>query len=656
MENRWREADAAAFGSDPVELRAYSSRLLGADPDLVLHGGGNTSVKVEAPDLHGEPQRLLYVKGSGWDLASIQPAGFAPLRLEPVRRLTELATLPDSQMMRALRSASSDPDAPAPSVETITHAIIPHTFVDHTHADAVVTLSNTPDGERRLSALYGDSVLIVPYAMPGFVLAKLIDRLTRGVNWDKLRALVLMNHGLFTFADDAQASYELMIDLVAAAEDQLPARRESSAFVAEPWSDDLAALARLRKAVSETAGVPMLAVADPSPEAQAFAARPDAADLARRGCLTPDHVIHTKPSPAVVTGEPEAAVAAFAAEYDAYFQKHASGGLERLDAAPRWAVWPGRGTVAFGPSAGRAGVVGDIVRHSTRAAQLAEDLGGWRPLGGKDLFDVEYWDLEQAKLRRGARPAPLQGKVALVTGGASGIGHACPEKLLAQGAAVAALDVNPEVAELSDDPGYLAVVCDVTDSSSVDEAVAGTVRRFGGLDILIANAGTFPAGQRIEALDDDTWEASLDVNLSGHLRVLRAAAPFLKLGIDPAVVVVASKNVPAPGPGAAAYSVAKAGLTQLARVAALEMGRDGIRVNVLHPNAVFDTGIWSDEVLKARAAEYGLSVEEYRRNNVLGVEVRAADVAALACALVSPLFAKTTGAQIPIDGGNERVI
>ncbi len=656
MENRWREADAAAFSSDPVELRAYSSRLLGADPDLVLHGGGNTSVKVEALDLHGETQRLLYVKGSGWDLASIQPAGFAPLRLEPVRRLTELPTLADEQMMRALRSASSDPDAPAPSVETITHAIIPHRFVDHTHADAVVTISNTPDGERRLRKIYDDSVLIVPYAMPGFILAKLIDRLTDGVNWDKLRALVLMNHGLFTFADDAKSSYKLMIDLVAAAEEQLAARPGPSAFVAEPWSDDLAALARLRRAVSETAGVPMLAVADASSEAQAFASRADAADLARRGCLTPDHVIHTKPSPVIVTDEPEAAIAGFAAEYNTYFQKNASADLKRLDAAPRWAVWPGRGTVAFGVSAGRAGVVGDIVRHSTRAAQLAEDLGGWQPLGGNDLFEVEYWDLEQAKLRRGARPAPLQGKVALVTGGASGIGRACTEKLLEQGAAVAALDINPDVAKLSDDPGYLAVVCDVTDSIAVDEAVSDAVRSFGGLDILIANAGTFPAGQRIEALDDETWDASLNVNLSGHLRVLRAAVPFLKLGIDPAVVVVASKNVPAPGPGAAAYSVAKAGLTQLARVAALELGRYGIRCNVLHPNAVFDTGIWSEDLLRARAGEYGLSVEEYRRNNVLGVEVRAEDVATLACALASPLFAKTTGAQIPIDGGNERVI
>ena len=656
MDNRWGESDAAAFSGDPVQLRAYTSRLLGSDPDLVLHGGGNTSVKVESPDLHGDLQNLLYVKGSGWDLASMQPAGFAPLRLEPVRRLTELAELSDEAMMRALRAASVNPDAPAPSVETITHAIIPHRFVDHTHADAVVTISNTVDGERRLREVYDSSVLIVPYIMPGFVLAKLIDELTRGVEWDKLRGLVLMGHGVFTFAEDARTSYDEMIELVAAAEQRLPAAPPPKPHPVEPWGDDLASLARLRKAVSEAAGRPMIALADASAEMAAFAGRADAAELASRGCLTPDHVIHTKPSPAVVTSEPEAAVAAFVASYDAYFQANATGEFTRLDPAPRWAVWPGRGTVSFGVSASRAHVVEDIVRHSTRASQLAEAMGGWRPVSGKDLFDVEYWDLEQAKLRRSAAPGPLQGKVAVVTGAASGIGRACAVRLLAQGVAVAALDMNPDVAELSADAGYWGTSCDVTDTAAVDAAVAGAVSRFGGIDILITNAGTFPASQRVEEMGDAAWEASLAVNLSGHLRVLRAAVPFLKVGIEPAVVVVGSKNVPAPGPGAAAYSAAKAGLTQLARVAALEHGGDGIRVNVLHPNAVFDTGVWTDEVLVSRAAAYGMSVEDYRRNNVLGVEVRADDVAALACALASPLFAKTTGAQIPIDGGNDRVI
>ena len=656
MENRWGEQDAEAFAADAVALRAYTSRLLGADPDLVLHGGGNTSVKVQSADLHGEPQELLYVKGSGWDLAGMQPAGFAPLRLDSVRRLTELATLSDEQMMRALRSASVDPDAPAPSVETITHAIIPHRFVDHTHADAIVTISNTVEGERLLREVFDDSVLIVPYAMPGFVLAKLIAGLTRDADWGALKGLVLMNHGVFTFAEDARASYDLMIELVAAAEERLPEVPTPKPHAVELWGDDLATLARLRKAASDVAGRPLVARFDGSPSMAAFAELPHAAGLARRGCLTPDHVIHTKPFPTILDGEPGDTVTRFTADYDAYFSANSSPDLTELDAAPRWALWPGRGAVSFGISAAWAQVVEDIVEHSVRAAQIAEALGGWKPISGSDLFEVEYWDLEQAKLRRAAAPGPLQGKVAVVTGAASGIGKACASRLLAQGVAVAALDLNPDVAELFANPGFFGCVCDVTDTSAVDGAVATAVGRFGGIDLLISNAGTFPASQRIEELDDAAWEASLAVNLSSHLRVLRAAVPYLKLGIDPAVVVVASKNVPAPGPGAAAYSAAKAGLTQLARVAALEHGGDGIRVNVLHPNAVFDTGVWTDEVLASRAAAYGLSVESYKRNNVLGVEVNADDVAALAVAMASPLFAKTTGAQVPIDGGNERVI
>ena len=643
MNNRWTDDDAAAYQNDPVGLRAYSSRLLGSDPDLVLHGGGNTSVKVDTSDIFGDTPRLLYVKGSGWDLASIEPAGFTPLRLNPVRRLAQLGELSDVQMMRALRSFSVDPDAPSPSVETITHAIIPHRFVDHTHADAIVTISSTPEGEDRLRRLYDESVLILPYAMPGFVLAKLIDEATKGFDWDKLRALVLMNYGVFTFDDDAHKSYDIMIKLVSMAEAYLETRTRRTPAVPRPASEDMESLAALRKAVADTTGKPVVARLDSSPEARTFVARPDASELASRGCLTPDHVIHVKSWPATVSASVQQDVTRFAADYEAYFSRHAEVGLTQLDPGPRWALWPDHGTVAFGVSAQRTRVVQDIARHTIAAAQQADELASWKPIGGKDLFDVEYWDLEQAKLRRRGTFPPLEGRIAVVTGAASGIGRACVDALLAQGAAVAGLDVNSAVVEQWDNEAFLGVRCDVTDTDAVDASIRAVAREYGGIDIVIANAGTFPAGQRIDAMDDSVWNASLDINLSGHLRVIRATVPYLRLGIDPA-------------PGAAAYSAAKAGLTQLARVAALELGSDGIRVNVLHPNAVFDTGIWTDEILAERARQYGLTVYDYRRNNVLGVEVSSADVAALACAMASPLFAKTTGAQVPVDGGNERVI
>ena len=337
-----------------------------------------------------------------------------------------------------------------------------------------------------------------------------------------------------------------------------------------------------------------------------------------------------------------------------------------LDAAPRWAVWPGRGTVAFGVSVKDAGIVSDIVSHTTRAIQWSQALGGWQTLGEKDLFEMEYWELEQAKLLKAGGnnvPAP-QGKVALVTGAASGIGRACAELLRNQGAAVVAVDINPEITNTFNKPNAVGVVCDVTDKQAVKATVETAVRRFGGLDILISNAGTFPPSETIADMTPETpapgtpgiWERSLEINLTSHRTLLGACIPYLELGIDPAVVIIGSKNVPAPGPGASAYSVAKAGLTQLARIAALELGSAGVRVNVIHPNAVFDTAIWTPEVINSRAKNYGLSVEDYKTQNVLKTEVTSADVAQMMLAMTGPAFAKTTGSQVPVDGGNDRVI
>jgi len=310
----------------------------------------------------------------------------------------------------------------------------------------------------------------------------------------------------------------------------------------------------------------------------------------------------------------------------------------------------------LGRTVGEASIISDINYHTIHAIEQAEALGGWQVLSEPEIFEVEYWELEQAKGRAGAPGPVLQGKIALVTGAASGIGRACVEALHAQGATVAALDINPAITTAFTQKGILGQTCDVTSAEQLKAAIEATVRQFGGLDILVCNAGMFPSSQTIETMDAKAWSRSLELNLTSHQQLLQLAIPYLKLGVDPAVVIIASKNVPAPGPGAGAYSVAKAGLTQLARVAALELGQFGIRVNVMHPNAVFDTGIWTPEVLEKRAASYGISVDAYKKNNVLQVEITSKDVAALACAMVGPLFAKTTGAQVPIDGGNDRVI
>lgn len=657
MKSKWKEQEATRFQQDALEMRAYTSRLIGNDEDLVLHGGGNTSLKASATNLFGEQEEILYVKGSGWDLATIEVAGFAPVKLNVLRRMAELEHLSDKDMVKHQCAAMIDPGAPKPSVEAILHAIIPFQYVDHTHADAVVTLTNTANGEQRIRDLYGDRVLFVPYVMPGFVLAKKVAQLTSGIDWTKLEGMVLMNHGVFSFADDAKQSYERMIKLVDAAERYLSQHgawdtaQTSKGLDADPYI-----LCTLRKAVSVASGKPMLSLLHNDASATGFSSLDHVEDFATRGPLTPDHVIRTKRIPLVVNDEVDQTLQSYVDNYQSYFDRNAVDGLTCLDPAPRWAVWRRRGVLAFGTSVKEAGIVADIVRHTIRCIQRAEALGGWTTPPANDIFDVEYWELEQAKLKKSGKTQALHGRVALVTGAASGIGKACVESLLRRGAAVIAIDINPDLAALFKHCEVHTLICDVRDGKALCHSVRSGVLAFGGLDIVISNAGVFPASQKIADMDESAWSASLELNLSSHQRLLKACIPFLQMGIEPAVVIIGSKNVPAPGPGASAYSVAKAGLNQLARVAALELSEQGIRVNTVHPNAVFDTGIWSDGVLRSRAEHYGLSIEEYKRNNLLRTEVTSHHVAELACEMAGPLFAKTTGAQVPIDGGNDRVI
>ena len=655
MQNLWNDHEASTCGGEPLALRVYASRLLGREPSLVLHGGGNTSVKATGTNLFGDKEPLLYVKGSGWDLATIAPAGFAPVRLSVLRRLAELEAVSDATLVREQRAAMTDPGAPDPSVEAVLHAIIPATYVDHTHADAVVALTNTADGGRIASELFGPRMLVVPYVMPGFALARAIRQLTQGIDWSVHDGMILLSHGVFTWGESARASYELMIRTVSEAERHLERRGAFSAVVRrDAGPEDLQRLAILRRAVSDAAGRPVIARLDRDAGSGGFASLPNLSDVALRGPLTPDHVIRTKAVPVIVGGDPAASVAAFTDAYRAYYARCARPGLTMLDPAPRWGVWPGQGVVSFGSSAGEAAIVADIAAHTIAAIQWAEALGGWRALPERDLFDVEYWDLEQAKLRKRGAGRPLDGKVALVTGGSSGIGRAIVTELAAQGAAVVSVDLVD--AGTASSPSLAFVQADLTDPAAVTRGVEEAVRRYGGLDLLVSNAGLFPGTARIEEMDSGAWDRTLAVNLTSHQRVLQACIPYLRHGIDPAVVVIGSKNAPAPGPGQAAYSVSKAGVTQLARVAALELAKDGIRVNVVHPNAVFDTGIWTPEVLANRAAAYGVSVADYKRNNLLGVEVTSRDVAATVAALAGPAFRCTTGAQVPVDGGNDRVV
>jgi rhamnose utilization protein RhaD (predicted bifunctional aldolase and dehydrogenase)/NAD(P)-dependent dehydrogenase (short-subunit alcohol dehydrogenase family) len=659
MKSRWDQSYADSLKGDLLLERVYTSRLLGQETDLVLHGGGNTSVKANIKNFFGDLEEVLYIKGSGWDLSTIESAGFAPVRLSVLQRLAELTSLSDSEMVREQRAAMLDPYAPNPSVEAILHAIIPYRFVDHTHADAVVTLTNNPTGLARVKEVYGEQVLIIPYVMPGFILAREIRNLTKDVDWHKYQGMILMNHGIFSFADDAKTAYERMIHLVTLAEEYL-VKQNAVQFAEATGQTDLLTLSKIRKAVSQVKGTAMITQLDQRTESVGFANLPNIREIATRGPVTPDHVIRTKPIPVILPsdqqGDVTQAVNQYAENYHQYFLRNNAGDLKELDLAPRWGVWPGYGTLSFDQTLSSAQIITDIIEHTRRAIQMGEKLGGWQPISEKDLFEMEYWELEQAKLGKGGNTPELRGKIAVVTGAASGIGKACVEVLAKQGAVVVGLDMNPAIREIFNKPGLVGIEANILDEKAVQEAIALTVQKFGGLDILVSNAGIFPASETIENLSQDTWEKSLNVNLSSQRSLLQAAIPFLKQGIDPTIIFIGSRNVLAPGPGAAAYSVAKAGLTQLARVAALELAADGIRVNTIHPDCVYDTGIWTADILASRAERYGLTVDEYKSRNLLKQPVTSQEVAQMVAAMAGKLFGKTTGCQLPIDGGNERVI
>ena len=648
MQSLWQEPVNA---KDDLDVRVHSSRIIGMDSDLVLHGGGNTSVKSTVKNLFGEVEEILYVKGSGWDLATIERAGFAPVRMDTLIKLSNLEHLSDTDMVNSQKSAMINPNAPTPSIEAILHAIIPFKFVDHTHADAVVAVTNNPNGEANIKEIYGDSVIIIPYVMPGFILAKEIQKQIEGKDLSRIEALILMNHGIFTFDDDAKKSYEKMITAVDKAE-KFIAKASKQRQAPSVQTPSPLEISKLRKKASEIYGSAMIAKFDGSDMSAVFASQNDAKKLCAIGPLTPDHVIRTKQKGVYIENVED--IQKYSDDYTAYFGRNNDGTLTMLDTAPRWGVYGG-GTITFGQNVSDANIISDIKEHTLKSILNAEDMGGYVALSETEIFKMEYWELEQAKLKKSGQKPEFQGKVVVVTGGASGIGKACVESFAKAGAAVAALDISPSVESMYKNPSILGIACDLTKKEQIEAALSKIVLTFGGIDVLVNNAGIFPASQTIENIDDETWGKSIEINLTAQQMITTMTVPYLKNGIDPAIVFVVSKNALAPGKGAACYSVAKAGANQLARIAALELAPD-IRVNMLHPDAVFDTGIWNDEVIAKRAANYGMSVDDYKTRNLLKTEISSFDVANLAMAMAGKLFSKVTGSQIAIDGGSDRII
>jgi rhamnose utilization protein RhaD (predicted bifunctional aldolase and dehydrogenase)/NAD(P)-dependent dehydrogenase (short-subunit alcohol dehydrogenase family) len=663
MESRWSHEDAAAFDG-PIGGCVYCSRLIGSDPSLVLHGGGNSSVKASYVDITGRSLDSIYVKGSGWDMGSIDAAGFAALRLDRLRELLDLDVLSDADMARELNAARLDPAAPSPSVESLLHAFLPYAAVQHSHADAIINLTNVNHADRYVRTVYGDDVVVIPYVKPGFDLARLVRTAWTDQLHDGVTGMVLMNHGLFTFGDDDRTAYERHIDLIDRAERWLDENAPRFVVVgdrATPETEPLdppnpVTLADLRRAISVAAGRPMIVHRDADDAIRRFVARPDLESIASSGPLTPDHVIRTKRIPMIGTN-----VDGYVEQYRSYVDANrdrADAELELVDPAPRIVLDPDLGLLSAGATWKDAAIGADIYLRTMPVIERSTDhLGGYKALPPGDVFDVEYWDLEQAKLRNRQASAEFAGQVAVVTGSNSGIGRACAVELARLGAVVIGIDISPDIASFDVGPGSLGIEADLTDGGAPAEIVRRIADHAGGVDIAVLSAGIFGPTQAIADFDAVTWKSVHDVNLVSAVALMAALHPLLaRSPVGGRVVAIASKNVPAPGVGAAAYSTSKAALTQLVRVAALEWASDAIRVNGVHPDAVFDTGLWDGGLLEARAARHGLSVEEYRRRNLLGLEIRSSDVAAAVAALCSDRFRATTGALIPIDGGNERVI
>src|SRR5213592_1632739 len=679
MNSRWDAA--AAKKLDGLDLLVYASRLIGAETSLVVWGGGNTSIKQVERDHRGREVRVLRVKGSGSDLKSIERKHFPGVRMDDVLALLERKDMGDQEMVDYLAHTLQEPSSPRPSIETLLHGFLPAAAVIHTHADAIVSLTNNDHHRDVFDQVYGKDVITLPYRRPGF-------RISRDVA-DALRlhpdatALVLERHGTITWGATVLDAYDATIELITRAEEAIAERKRGRRVfggprvpVSEPAARRAAALAaapRLRGVLSRTRRV--IVTFDDSPPVLEFVSSAHGPRLSQIGPATPDHTIYTKRLPCVValdgseTGEPlmaaiEAAVERFVADYTRYFDANRFEGAELGDPRPRVVLAPGLGMFTAGRDRRTAGIVNDIYHHTIDVIGGASTFGEYVSLSAKDAFDVEYWPLELYKLTLAPPEKELARRIALVTGGASGIGRAVARRLAAEGAHVVVADLDEagarktahEIVATVGAGRALGLGMDVSREDSVSAGVEETVLAYGGLDILVSNAGVAHSCP-VERLSLADWERSFAVNATGHFLVAREALKILiAQGLGGALVFVATKNVMSPGKDFAAYSAAKAAEAQLAKVLSLEGAPHGIRSNIVNPDAVFqDSKLWSDEVRRERAAAQGIPVTEleefYRRRNLLGVRILPEDVAEAVLFLASDRSAKTTGCTITVDGG-----
>lgn len=669
MRNEWSDSDAAdyikqfaakPFSNEDVALRVYTSRLIGRNPALVLHGGGNTSVKTRMKDDVGTEIDVLCVKGSGWNLDDIEPAGLPAIRLQSTQALRALKVLSDEDMVNAQRIRLLDSSAPNPSVETLLHAFLPAKFIDHSHADASLSIADQPNSEALCRQLYGDRIAYIPYVMPGFALAALAADIC-----DKhpgAQGMLLGKHGLFTWGATAKESYDRHIEAVTIAEQYITSHRKSVAALTVPAVNYTDFAACLRGLLGERNRRYVISLRT-SDKIRTFTLRPDLAEVSQRGTATPDHVIRTKRLPLLLDATKLADAAtrethireqldAYRAAYKAYFKAQTgkrSGTYKELDPDPRIVLVPGLGLIGVGKSLKDATIAADVYEHTVDVITDAEAIGRYEVLPESDLFDMEYWSLEQAKLGKD-KPKPLAGQVVYITGAGRGIGEAVAKAFAAQGAHLYLVDRDAEpLATVAKKLGAKHEAVDVTNEAAVKASIQHCVEAFGGVDGCVSNAGTAPQGQ-LHSVSTDLLKQSFEINLFAHQYVASAVTNVMRTqGTGGFLLFNASKSAFNPGPDFGPYSMPKSALVTMMKQYAIEQASSGIRSNAINADRI-RTGLLSQQDLAARAKARGLDPEAYWKANLLGREVTADDVAnAFVWLAQAP---STTGSVVTVDGGN----